>query len=218
MPSISEDSLASDTTQAPPPAQQGIDTLFDRGIDKAQWVAPRPPDVLGELLDSRCMLPLVLPSDARLLAVVPAGQVAADASGVAPPLNGMSKRNSGSRSPRKAPSVSAMEWEPRVKMARDVRVELLDSVDGVYSLLRRTQVDPEVDLTVQDEDGEEVDIVDEPEHEEHSDLGSSVNSGSRAGSPQFTAVLSARPSVHLRAGRASTGGPGMEDEEVGIAL
>ncbi|EJD33454.1 hypothetical protein AURDEDRAFT_177463 [Auricularia subglabra TFB-10046 SS5] len=66
--SVSGDSLASDMTQAPPPAPQGIDALFDRGIDKAQWTAPRPPEALGELLDSRCMLPLVLPSDPQLLA------------------------------------------------------------------------------------------------------------------------------------------------------
>ncbi|KAF8647938.1 hypothetical protein AX16_006470 [Volvariella volvacea WC 439] len=53
----------------PLPPQQQIDLLFNLG--DATWEPIRPPQVLGELLDSRHMLPLLFPSDPRLLAVVP---------------------------------------------------------------------------------------------------------------------------------------------------
>lgn len=222
--SVSGDSLASDMTQAPPPAQQGIDALFDRGIDKAQWAAPRPPEALGELLDSRCMLPLVLPSDAQLLACVP-GQDADLSSAVSLHGNGFAKPDSGVMTPsgtrsqsRSRASINAMEWAPRMRKVRQVGVELLDSVDGVYSLLRRVQADPDEEKGGQDDEGGEGDSEEDSVRELTSASGSS-----RATSPHFTAnpSLHLKPSENLRA-RSSTGGAGVgdeeEDDDVGIAL
>jgi hypothetical protein len=50
-------------------AQHNIDLLFDQ--DAASWEPVRPPEVLGEFLDSRYMLPLLLPSDPVLLSATP---------------------------------------------------------------------------------------------------------------------------------------------------
>lgn len=52
-------------------AQQAIDNLFDRMFEKALWQPAKSPDVLGELLDSRHMLPLLLPSDPMHLGALP---------------------------------------------------------------------------------------------------------------------------------------------------
>ncbi|KAI6047706.1 DIL domain-containing protein [Pisolithus marmoratus] len=51
--------------------QHGIDPLFNRTFDKSMWVPLKAPQVLGELLDSRHMLPLFLPSDPRQLSATP---------------------------------------------------------------------------------------------------------------------------------------------------
>jgi len=52
-------------------AQQAIDNLFDRTFEKAEWQPAKSPEVLGELLDSRYMLPLLLPSDPAHLGALP---------------------------------------------------------------------------------------------------------------------------------------------------
>lgn len=52
-------------------AQQAIDSLFDRTFEKSEWYPAKPPAVLGELLDSRHMLPLLLPSDPMHLGALP---------------------------------------------------------------------------------------------------------------------------------------------------
>jgi len=51
--------------------QEGIDRLFDPDFIAAHWLPPKPPPVLGELMESRYMLPLVLPSEPQLLRAVP---------------------------------------------------------------------------------------------------------------------------------------------------
>ena len=43
-------------------AQHSIDNLFDRSHSQSEWEPAKAPQVLGELLDSRHMLPLFLPS------------------------------------------------------------------------------------------------------------------------------------------------------------
>jgi hypothetical protein len=50
--------------------QENVDRLFDLDCDRAEWLPPKPPPVLGELLESRHMLPIILPSDSRFLAAV----------------------------------------------------------------------------------------------------------------------------------------------------
>ncbi|KIM30850.1 hypothetical protein M408DRAFT_271449 [Serendipita vermifera MAFF 305830] len=52
-------------------AQRSIDDLFSRTFEKSDWQPAKPPVVLGELLDSRHMLPLLLPSDPLHLGALP---------------------------------------------------------------------------------------------------------------------------------------------------
>jgi hypothetical protein len=52
-------------------AQRAIDDLFSRVFEKSEWQPVKPPTVLGELLDSRHMLPLLLPSDPMHLGALP---------------------------------------------------------------------------------------------------------------------------------------------------
>ncbi|KAI0801000.1 hypothetical protein C8Q74DRAFT_1239789 [Fomes fomentarius] len=63
-----EKSLASSIESA---AQRSIDALFDRTQEKLLWDPAKAPDPLGELLDSRHMLPLLFPSDPRMLGALP---------------------------------------------------------------------------------------------------------------------------------------------------
>lgn len=50
-------------------AQRFLDNLFDPDHPKSEWTCPKIPEPLGELMNSRYMLPLILPSDpARLCA------------------------------------------------------------------------------------------------------------------------------------------------------
>jgi len=52
-------------------AQRAVDDLFSRISEKSEWQPAKPPIVLGELLDSRHMLPLLLPSDPIHLGALP---------------------------------------------------------------------------------------------------------------------------------------------------
>ncbi|KAK0198200.1 DIL domain-containing protein, partial [Armillaria mellea] len=60
-------SFSSDSSDLPP--NQNIDVLFEDDIT-ASWEPPKPPQVLGELLDSRHMLPLLFPSNPLMLAAI----------------------------------------------------------------------------------------------------------------------------------------------------
>src|SRR6267378_3243232 len=62
-------SLTSSASTEASAAQHNIDLLF--GEDATSWEPVRPPEVLGEFLDSRYMLPLLLPSDPVLLSAMP---------------------------------------------------------------------------------------------------------------------------------------------------
>jgi phosphoglycolate phosphatase-like HAD superfamily hydrolase len=64
-------SSMSPSTSADNIAQQAIDNLFSRTFEKSDWQPAKPPAVLGELLDSRHMLPLLLPSDPMHLGALP---------------------------------------------------------------------------------------------------------------------------------------------------
>lgn len=53
-----------------------IDALFDGSTHLADWTPESPPECLGELLDSRWMIPFVLPSDPDYLVAMPPFDVA----------------------------------------------------------------------------------------------------------------------------------------------
>ncbi|KAI0053337.1 hypothetical protein FA95DRAFT_1579463 [Auriscalpium vulgare] len=135
-------------------AQRNIDLLFDRDQDATPWEPAKPPEVLGEFLDSRHMLPLLLPSDPRMLSASPKR----------PPIWHDDKHNSGSmsadfrsasRSSRR--SSGSIPWQSATKRLREVGLETLQWVDGIGSAARWTRpVEPE---GPEDEDDEPVTYV-----------------------------------------------------------
>jgi hypothetical protein len=50
--------------------QDGIDGLLDSNLEAGDWLPPKPPPVLRELLDSRYILPILFPSDPKYLRAV----------------------------------------------------------------------------------------------------------------------------------------------------
>ena len=115
-------------------AQKSIDMLFDRLQSKSSWEPAKPPEVLGEFLDSRHMLPLFFPSDPRMLAALPGGF----------PTNAEDvKHNKGPGSAEAIPasvgSRGPLDWTVGGKRVRDVGVGLLAWVDGVAYTSRWTR-------------------------------------------------------------------------------
>ncbi|CAE6534475.1 unnamed protein product [Rhizoctonia solani] len=113
-------------------AQQQIDALFDRDRSKSEWLPAAVPEPLGELLDSRHMLPLILPTDPILLSAMPmkyarGKQDTTDSEGR--PLSRASQASSG--------ATDALAWRTRLSAVRDVRVNLLDIVDYGWFSERR---------------------------------------------------------------------------------
>jgi hypothetical protein len=102
-------------------AQKSIDNLFLRTFDKSEWTPPKPPAVLGELLDSRHMLPLLLPSDPIHLGALPilSKEKHHDRDGGRP----VNTRPSSVNSIR---SRGCMEWSSRIRRLRIVGTEILD--------------------------------------------------------------------------------------------
>ncbi|KAI0788667.1 DIL domain-containing protein [Abortiporus biennis] len=133
--SSSQDSSPS---SSPPPevktAQRNIDSLFDRSSEKSNWEPARPPEVLGELLDSRHMLPLLLPSDPRLLGAVPSKNVDAEDEKRNSVTNGLETQRSASRA--SSGSRGAMAWRVQTRKLREISMTTLQWVDGALSAAR----------------------------------------------------------------------------------
>ncbi|KAI0080315.1 hypothetical protein K474DRAFT_1769549 [Panus rudis PR-1116 ss-1] len=114
-------------------AQRNIDMLFDKGFEKSAWEPAKPPEALGELLDSRYMLPLLLPSDPKHLGAVPKKQIQEE-----------EKRRSlpNSLDVRRSASVAsfggrgAMPWKQNARKMREVGVGTLQHIDGTKSASR----------------------------------------------------------------------------------
>lgn len=114
-------------------AQRGIDMLFDRRQEKSVWEPVSAPDTLGELMDSRHMLPLVLPSDPRLLGAVPAKspltQTRPRSDSVAPdPTRSSSRASHG--------ITGTLGWKLRSRKMREVEIRTLQWIDGAPSAAR----------------------------------------------------------------------------------
>ncbi|KAL0578711.1 hypothetical protein V5O48_003267 [Marasmius crinis-equi] len=126
-------------------AQDSIDLLFDRSKDKSTWEPIQPPKVLGELLDSRYMLPLVFPSNPRMLGALPGdpgGSVFGEMGTGDKRFNSSSSLgtpptpSSMSRSASRASNLSnvshgAMRWRSRNRKLREVGASSLKWIDGV---------------------------------------------------------------------------------------
>jgi len=102
-------------------AQKSIDNLFSRRSDKSEWTPPKPPAVLGELVDSRHMLPLLLPSDPIHLGALP----------ILPKekhldRHGSKEENSRPSSVNSTRSRGCMEWSSKTRKLRVVGTEILD--------------------------------------------------------------------------------------------
>ncbi|THH11747.1 hypothetical protein EW146_g7944 [Bondarzewia mesenterica] len=129
--------------------QRNIDLLFDRDQDASAWEPARPPDVLGEFLDSRYMLPLLLPSDPRMLSASPKKPLKEDDE-----QRWSIDVRSASRASRR--SWSSMPWQTRTKRLRQVGAEILHWVDGIGSASRWTRpMEPDADEPEEDEDDED---------------------------------------------------------------
>ena len=106
--------------------------LFDRAQEKSAWEPPAPPDALGELLDSRYMLSVYLPSDPRLLGAAPGKRffVDEDSRSVDSNLNGrpVSRASMGTR--------GAMAWRLQSGKLREVGIRTLQWIDGASSTAR----------------------------------------------------------------------------------
>lgn len=115
-------------------AQRHLDRLFDRLSEKSEWEPIRSPEVLGELLDSRHMLPLILPSDPRFLSAVAVKVQDADASKRSSFMNGLDAIRGASQA--SFGIRGAMAWRSQSRKLRDVGVSTLRCIDGARSLAR----------------------------------------------------------------------------------
>lgn len=113
-----------------PSIQHDIDLLFGTPTEIRLWEPARPPPALGELLDSRYMLPLLFPSDPRMLAAVSADRIFGSESldklrsAQLLPAVRNTDPNLGNR------STTQTRWRSRNKKVREVGVEALRWVDG----------------------------------------------------------------------------------------
>ncbi|KAF8905495.1 DIL domain-containing protein [Gymnopilus junonius] len=113
---------------------QNVDILFDKTADITAWEPVRPSPALGELLDSRHMLPLLFPSDPRLLAARPGKKmILEDNKRVS--VQSLSS-NSDKSSSHGSQTGMSMPWVSRNRKLRDVGVTTLQWVDGVRSAAR----------------------------------------------------------------------------------
>jgi hypothetical protein len=108
--------------------QGSIDVLFDRVNGKRDWEPSKPPQVLGELLDSRFMLPLLLPSDPRLLSAVP-GKLP-DVEPIDPRSPVLSPVLDAAPPAAALQDPSVLSWRPRGNGLRSVDPSILHFVDG----------------------------------------------------------------------------------------
>ncbi|KAG8719805.1 hypothetical protein FRC08_001992 [Ceratobasidium sp. 394] len=115
-------------------AQMQIDSLFDRDRSKSDWQPPAIPEPLGELLDSRYMLPLILPSEPILLAAMPVKRAL---SKLDSPLLDSEGRSFSRASQASSGATDALAWRTRLTAVREVRVNILDIVDYGWFAERR---------------------------------------------------------------------------------
>lgn len=154
-PSLHSSESISDTLAA----QKSVDMLFDRLQGKSSWEPAKPPEALGEFLDSRHMLPLFFPSDPRMLAALP---------GKLPGTPGEFKPNgksSGSveATPASVGSRGPLDWTLGGKKVRDVGVGMLAWVDGVAytsKWTRPAEIEPDDEVErIHDSPGPDEDLT-----------------------------------------------------------
>ncbi|TFK92779.1 hypothetical protein K466DRAFT_539135 [Polyporus arcularius HHB13444] len=203
---VSEQASLSPSSEASA-AQRSIDGLFDRTQEKLLWEPAKAPDPLGELLDSRYMLPLLLPSDPRMLGALPTKPASLDdekRSSVRLSVDGSS------RSTSRASYRGAMSYRFS-KQLRDIGPTTLQYVDGSGAAARWTRPAPV-------EPDEEDDKPPPPYPDDDDEMeGERDEDGLRIDTAVHLTALTRAPSGRSR-GRMSTGGtPTLERRESSIA-
>ncbi|KAH8120285.1 DIL domain-containing protein [Phellopilus nigrolimitatus] len=177
--------------------QSSVDLLFDKTLNQTEWTPQQPPEVLGELLESRYMLPLLLPSDPRMLGAVPGKKPEPERT---PNLNASSIHriaNGNARSHSRTSNRRVLDWVMKGKRMRYVRVELLDWLDGTAESGRWTRR--------ADSDDQDEEVTEGGMH--NSDSSSSPSDGEpemRHNHVRLTRLARA-PSSRSKQGRSGTG-------------
>jgi hypothetical protein len=174
-------------------AHWSIDSLFDKSKEAPPWEPAKPPQVLGEFLDSRHMLPLFLPSDPRLLSAMP-GKAWTLSGGNGVSAQPESNGPAGSR----AEGRTGVDWRCNDRRLREVRIDMLQWVDGVRSATDRWRQP----MTTDDFNEDEVDPS-QPMDSDNSGHDSQKELGVNGSPPRFTA-LTRKPSARSK-GRQSLG-------------
>ncbi|KAJ2927192.1 hypothetical protein H1R20_g9913, partial [Candolleomyces eurysporus] len=115
--------------------RQSIDLLMDKSQEAATWEPPKPPQVLGELVDSRYMLPLLFPSDPRFLAALPSRSFLETGYASQPQSAAISPSPSTHGSMDLGKPVP-LQWRSRHRKIREVGAGVLQWVDGAHSASR----------------------------------------------------------------------------------
>lgn len=136
-------------------AQAGIDLLFNREVGKTRWEPARPPPVLGELMDSRFMLPLLLPSDPRMLAALP-GRIRATRTFERSPLLSPSTSDAGSTHDG-VEDDAVLNYVLKSRKLRDIGKETLRWVVSTRSFTWAQPIYIEEDPTIEGAEEEEDD-------------------------------------------------------------
>ena len=144
---------------------RSIDILFDKLKDKSLWEPIKPPQPLGELLDSRYMIPLLFPTDPRMLGAfskhlsltqivdVNGSKTQSDDT-VSSRQSFESQQSSRSgRSPDVVDGIMSCRW--RNKKIREVGMNTLQKIDGTTAAARWGKiVDPRfMDDDIEDTEG-----------------------------------------------------------------
>ncbi|CDO73489.1 hypothetical protein BN946_scf185013.g124 [Trametes cinnabarina] len=137
---IGSDQASSSSSQENSAAQRSVDALFDRTQERLFWEPAKDAGSAWELLDSRYMLPLLLPSDPRMLGALPTKPPGLHLDDGKRSSVRMSVDSSSSRSESRASfsSRGAMGWRFS-KQIRDIGPSTLQYVDGIRAAARWTR-------------------------------------------------------------------------------
>ncbi|KAG6885858.1 hypothetical protein C0993_008821 [Termitomyces sp. T159_Od127] len=140
------------TSSSDTSSPHNINVLFGTLEEVQSWKPTKPPPTLGELLDSRFMLPLLFPSDPRMLAALPQKPSVSDGE--------KREKMDGSR---------PVTWRFRNKKLREVGVGALQWIDGVRSAARW------VKLTLDDEESGQLPAYSSNDTSSNEDLTSRID-------------------------------------------
>ena len=120
--SINSSPASSASSEASNPGQS-IDVLFEKPQNRHTWEPLKPPPLLGEFFNSRYMIPLLFPSDPRMLAARP-GKASLPEEGTQSP------HFAESRSSSRASIDRSLSWQLNCRKLREVGLKSLQRLDG----------------------------------------------------------------------------------------